>query len=112
MIDLADQDALRNLATNAVGSQLILLPALTVPGAFSNSGLLSIGDAGDSFTTTTTFTQASTGTLGITMPKSAWLIVVVAVPSRRVSLVGVSVTSKVTSLLASRIVRLPVTWQV
>ena len=36
-----------------------------MPGAFSNSGLLSIGDAGDSFTTTTTFTQTSTGTLGI-----------------------------------------------
>ena len=67
ILDEASQNALRNLATNAAGSKLILLPALTVPGAFTNNGLLSIGDNNDSFTTTTTFTQTSTGTLGITV---------------------------------------------
>jgi uncharacterized repeat protein (TIGR01451 family) len=60
-------NVLRDLATTTAGGKLTLLPALTVSGAYQNSGLLSIGDNGDSFTTTTMFTETSTGTLGITI---------------------------------------------
>ena len=63
ILDTSNNDALRNLATNAAGGGLALQGgrSLTTPGAFGNAGNLTVGDGGV-FTATGAFNQSGGST--------------------------------------------------